>query len=451
MDDERLVAAVERGDTEAVTASLEAGADPDAVTDDGLPVLCLAIAAYDAAVAEALVEGGADPDRRLPDGTTPLVRAVEGGSPAVVAAVLGREPRTRLPEAERERLLALARRRYERGAEEGLRDRAGGSGPVRRSSVRDDEYGSVSELTLGGLTVRDGHGAILAELEWAFRVLTPVDELVARAVARHDPEHVDWSSALWTLDKRRSRETWSAVTAHRHGPDPERRLFVLDVLRLHLLFTSNWRNSYEREAAELLVAWATEGEGDPRVLAEVLRVLGEAEHRELEAVGLRHAGHPDPRVRARVPLLLFDGEGPAPGAATRAALLALARDEDRAVRAAAARALAAAHGTGPGFADAVVALLRDPAAEVRARAAEAVASGTDRTGAITDALAALRDEGDFETRLNAAYGLLRRHDPRADEAIEHLGPLSRPGYEHDHRLSAIFRRKWEREDRSAAE
>ncbi|WP_432087695.1 ankyrin repeat domain-containing protein [Streptomyces sp. bgisy095] len=453
MDGARLVAAVRRSDAEAVTAALEAGADPDAVTDDGLSVLCLAVAAYDAAVAEALVEGGADPDRRLPDGTTPLVRAVEGGSLATARAVLGREPRLRLPEAERERLLALARSRYERGAEAELRSRTGASGSARRSSVRDDECGRVSELTLGGLTVREGHGAILTDLEWAFRVLTPVDELVARAVARRDPEHVDWTSALWTLGNRRSRETWSAVTAHRHSPDPERRLFVLDVLRCHLLFTSGWRNSYEKETTELLVAWAADGEGDPGVLAELLRVLAETGHRESGAVGLRYAGHPDPRVRARAPDLLFgwDAPAPPPGAAVRTALLALAGDEDPGVRAAVCRALVVAHEAGSGLTEAVVGLLRDPVAEVRARAAEAVASGADRAGAITDALAALLDEDDFDTRLDAAHGLLRRDDPRTGEAIERLGPLSRPGYEHDHRLFALWGWKSEHEDRSAAE
>ncbi|MYS06471.1 ankyrin repeat domain-containing protein, partial [Streptomyces sp. SID6041] len=109
-----MVAAVRRGDAAAVAGLLEAGAAPDTLADDGLPVLCLAVASRDAEVASALVEGGADPDRPLPDGSTPLVRAVDGGSRAVAAAVLGREPRLRLPEAERERLLALARRWYER-------------------------------------------------------------------------------------------------------------------------------------------------------------------------------------------------------------------------------------------------------------------------------------------------------------------------------------------------
>ncbi|MFJ8184542.1 ankyrin repeat domain-containing protein [Streptomyces sp. NPDC096105] len=86
------MAAVGRGDEQDVRRLLEAGADPDTLTEDGLPVLCRAIAAHDA---DALVEAGADPDRGLPDGTTPLGRAVDGGSPAVVTAALGRDPMLR--------------------------------------------------------------------------------------------------------------------------------------------------------------------------------------------------------------------------------------------------------------------------------------------------------------------------------------------------------------------
>ncbi|MFC9492451.1 ankyrin repeat domain-containing protein, partial [Streptomyces hydrogenans] len=339
-DGAELVAAVRRGDAEAVAALLEAGAPPDTPTEDGLPVLCLAIAAYDAAVAEALVEGGADPDRTLPDGTTPLTRAVAGGSPAMAAAVLGHDPR-RLPDAERARLLALAREWYERCARDELRDRADASRPAdaRGSRVMDGEYTHVWQVTLdaptaltdstgptdfmgltdstgptgsmgltdstgptdfmgltdlagptdptdptgptadstaltgstgsagsagsAGPTVREGHGAILTGLEWAFRVLTPVEELVARATRRRDSDHVDWAAARWVLCERRSRETWAAVTAYRHSPDPERRRFVLDVLHHLLVSPPTWRNSYEKETADLLVAWATGGEDDP--------------------------------------------------------------------------------------------------------------------------------------------------------------------------------------------
>ncbi|MFE6698135.1 ankyrin repeat domain-containing protein [Streptomyces sp. NPDC057718] len=452
-----LAAAVRQGDAEAVTALLEAGADPDTRTDDGLPVLCLATAAYDAAVAGALVEGGADPDRVLPDGTTALVRAIEGGSPATVTAVLGREPRLRLPEERRAYLLAFARDRYERGAEAVLRDRTGGTGPVRERRVKDDEYDHVTQLTLGDTTVRAGHGAILTDLEWAFRVLAPVDELVTRAVASRDRDHVDRSSARWVLGERRSRETWSAVTAYRHSPDPEHRHFVLDVLGCYRLTQSSRRNSYEKETADLLVAWAAEGEDDPGVLAEVLRALNEGEHREAEAVGLRHAGHPDPRVRAQVPGLLlgWDGTRPTLGAAARTALLELAGDEHGRVRAVTGGALATAHDQSPGLTDAVVTLLRDPVADVRACTAEAAAHGTDGTAAVADALVALLDADDLGTRLDAAYGLLRRNDPRTGEAIDRVGSHIRPGFEHDHRLSALWRWEWDnrgggrRDDREA--
>ncbi|WP_329326611.1 HEAT repeat domain-containing protein [Streptomyces sp. NBC_01689] len=449
-----LVVAVRRGDTESVVALLESGAVPDTVTDDGLPVLCLAVTAYDAAVAKALVEGGADPDRRLPDGTTPLRRAVDGGSPAMVEAVLGREPRLRLPEAERAYLLALARHWYEMGAENELRRRTRGLGPTCRAWVMDDEYARASQVTLDGLTVRDGHGAILTALEWAFRFLTPVDELVARAMARGDRDHVDRSAALWVLNERRSKQTWSALTAHRHSPDPEHRRFVLDVLHGHLLSPTSGRNSHEKETAELLVAWATEGEADSRVLADVLRVLSETEHRESPSVGLRYAGHPSPQVRAQVPdLLLGLGEGTPLrplGAAARAALLVLARDKDRTVRARAARTLVVADDVSPGLTDAIVELLRDPEAEVRARTAEALANSTNRGTVVADALAALLDEEDFTMRLDAAYGLLRRDDPRTGKAIERLAPLSHPGFEHDPRLSALWRWKWNRDKRAAS-
>ncbi|GAA5060258.1 HEAT repeat domain-containing protein [Streptomyces similanensis] len=170
-------------------------------------------------------------------------------------------------------------------------------------------------------------------------------------------------------------------------------------------------------------------------------------------MGLRHAGHPNPRVRARVPGLLLSWNTPRPSlsAAARAALLVLARDEDWGVRAEAGGALTAAHDGSSEFTDIIVGLLRDPVADVRACTAEAVAHSTARTAAVADALLALLDEDDLGTRLNAAYGLLLRDDPRTGEAIERVGPLSLPGFEHDHRLHAFWTWKWDRRERSDAE
>ncbi|MGW4022500.1 hypothetical protein [Streptomyces sp. NPDC005009] len=48
---------------------------------------------------------------------------------------------------------------------------------------------------------------------------------------------------------------------------------------------------------------------------------------------------------------------------------------------------------------------------------------------------------DPDTLADDGLPVLCREDPRTAEAVERVGSLSRPGYEHDHRLSAI--RSWE--------
>ncbi|MEW1636038.1 hypothetical protein AB0469_18405 [Streptomyces sp. NPDC093801] len=85
----------------------------------------------------------------------------------MTGALLGEGP-LRLAAAERERLLALARHRYRRCAEAGLRDGTAEFGPVREEYVEDGED-DVARLTLGCLTVRAGHGAVLTEPERAAR------------------------------------------------------------------------------------------------------------------------------------------------------------------------------------------------------------------------------------------------------------------------------------------
>jgi hypothetical protein len=224
-----LVAAVRRGDVDEVRDLLHVGADPEAVAD-GVPVLCLAVAAYDEPVAEALVAAGADPLRALPDGTTPLLRAVDGGSDVMVAAVLP-EP-VHLSPAVRTELLARARQWTETGAEAELRRRTGESGPVERS--RGEHHGwscHWEQLTLGGVSVRDGHAGILSNLEARFGLRTPFDELAARALAHPDEEHAVRSTVSLTLSARMDEETWAAAVALGRNPDRLRRLFAADVLR----------------------------------------------------------------------------------------------------------------------------------------------------------------------------------------------------------------------------
>ncbi|WP_394817725.1 HEAT repeat domain-containing protein [Streptomyces doebereineriae] len=442
--DRRLRSAVRAGNAEAVRDLLDPGADPDAVDADGLPVLCGAVTAYDAPVAEALVEGGADTDRVLPDGTTPLWRAIDGGSPAVFSAVLGKEPRLRLSQATRERMLALARHWYETGAVEELRRRTGVPGPAETVRVQDDEYDWVDQVSLGDLIVRDGHGAILTSLEWAFRILTPVDELIARAVGRYDENHVNWSTVCWILTQRRSLETWSAVVAHRHDPDPAHRRFVVDYLRMWgFLDTSPY---FETKESELLAAWSAE-ETDGEILAKVLDAFTDRDHPGQEAIGLRYCDHPDPRVRREVTYALSADYAPRTPAA-RAALRTLMRDPDAEVRLRACTASMRDDDLLSETTRALLLLIEDPDAVPRGAPVAALAGSRDRTPAVADALAGLLDDDNQLVRLEAAYGLALRDDPRTAKAIERVGPLG-DGLEHHHRAGALWWWRWQKENPAA--
>ncbi|MET9367978.1 hypothetical protein ABZY00_09000 [Streptomyces griseoflavus] len=445
--DRRLVAAVQAGDVEAVRASLDEGAAPDVPGDDGLPVLCTAIAAFDSAVADVLVEGGADPDRVLPDGTTPLWRAVDGGSPAVLTAVLGDEPRLRLPEDVRERLLALARSWYETGTAEELRRRTGASGPVRTVRVPDDpdEYHRIDQVSLGGLVARTGHGGILTALEWAFRILTPVDDLVARAADQPDEEHATWWEVLSVLLKRPSFETWQAVVAHRHHPGPVHRRFVAEYLRVRGVLV--YDSPHAQQEGDFLAAWAAE-ETDIEMLVKVLEAFAEYEHPGTEDIGLRYADHPDVRVRRQVPGL-FCPWGASLTSPARDGLLPLIRDPDARVRLLASRTAVHDDALLSPAVQALLALADGPDAGLRGEAAALLAACPDRSPAVADALFALLDEADPLTCLEAAYGLALRDDPRATVAYQLIVDRG-IGDADDHRWCRLWHWHYDRE-RAAAE
>ncbi|MGW6689627.1 HEAT repeat domain-containing protein [Streptomyces sp. NPDC054961] len=429
--------AVRAGDTEAVRALLRERADPDAPDADGLPPLCAAVAAYAYGAAAALVEAGADPDRVLPDGTTPLLRAVEGGSPAVVGALLWSrdlpDPGQRLPEAERARLLDAARRWYAAGAEAELRRRTGALEPAETSGV-EEEWCQVEQIVLGGRTVRGGHGAVLTRLERVFGVEVPPEELIARAVRHPDVFHVDWTESRAQLDGARE-----AVTALRDHPSSRHRLFAADWLFGRQSFLTDDGYPHHEEDRELLAAWA-DRETDPVVLAAVLNALDEheVEHPRLEALSLRYAGHADPRVRLAAVGCLGWYDRPFTEA-ERAALRVAAGDPDDEVRFIAARALVLQGGDDVDAARAVVRdLVRDPRSPVRDGAADSMAESDDRTADATELLLSLLDADAWLTRMIGAYGLaLRDHPdtPRAYARVEELGPLFSP----DHRALAFER------------
>jgi hypothetical protein len=417
-----LVAAVRRGDAEAVRELLDAGADPETCDPaDGTPLLCLAVAAYDEKVAEALIAAGADPLRPLPDGDTPLLRAVDGGSTEITAALLPQTVRL-TPEARAE---LLDRARFWAGTGTGtglaaeLRRRTGAPGPVARTRVEDpDAFCHYEQITLGGLTVRDGHAGVLIGLEESFGVGAPFDEVVARALVRPDRGHAVWTEAVVRLSWRGHEATWADAADLRDHPDRLRRLFAADLLRL--MAVSGPHDGYRPPAGRdiaLFFPWASKEE-DPEVLALVLDAVideGEGYAEDIEALGLRYATHPDPRVRCVVPSLLSGDEGSADAPSARLkALYALARDPDPAVRERAAYGLTHVRGDAPG---------------------------------IEDALAGLLDDELRETRVHAARGLALRGDPRCVDAKRRLLPLDPDGWPD----GDLVRAMWTYEQTTAAE
>ncbi|MFJ3634124.1 HEAT repeat domain-containing protein [Streptomyces sp. NPDC090112] len=399
--------------------------------DERDALLAAAVEAYEPEAARRLVEDGADPDRVLPDGTTPLLRAVEGGSPAMVTALLG-DACPRLPEAEQGRLIDAARRWYEEGAERRLRRLTGAAGPADTVRALDSEFERVAEITLGGRTVRAGHGAVLTLLEWEFGVLPPVEELVARAV-RHRGEgegedHVDRAASLLVLIHRHSARTWAETTAFRHDPDPWRRGLAADAVR-DRLWQLSWpfpadasRRDEEWEACtRILFEWEPE-ETDPHALARILQALRHTgtDLSAHEDIALRRAGHPAPEVRREVPGLFVRPLSPDALRAVRD----LCRDVDAAVRAESAEVLAEQE-PGEGDRELMAALLRDTDPEVVSRAVRAFARGADHSAGAAEALVRFLDADDPDVRLNAAYGLYLRDDPRTLEAYDRVAPLGR--------------------------
>ncbi|MFJ7626615.1 HEAT repeat domain-containing protein [Streptomyces sp. NPDC097595] len=388
MSEHQLVARVRAGRAHAVRDALRAGADPETENADSVPVLCLAVAAFDGYVAEALLEGGADPLRPLPDGSTPLLRTVISGNAGLTAALL-RHAADRLSEEDRAGLLACARRWCGTGAEAGLRLTTGATGPVVRRRVPDD-FGvtAYDVLTLGGTSVYDGHCAVLTRLEAVFGLHRPFDVLLARALARADGEHADWTEVVAVLAERSGAEVWDRVPALRSASAPLRRRLAADLVRGLLVLDEE---SAERRAADVLLPWAVE-ETDPAVLAAVLRGLMYVDDPAAEEVGLAHRAHPDPRVRMVVPSLL---------SRTRYAY------------------------THPEAWGTLAALAGDPDARVRAAVCECLYEFEGREPVRADILAGFLGEDDQLVRVKAVSGLALADDPRCVEGARLIGPVDR--------------------------
>ncbi|MFE1439402.1 hypothetical protein [Streptomyces sp. NPDC058739] len=305
-------------------------------------------------------------------------------------------------------LLDHARACVRTGAEAELERLTGLAGPAVRTRLWEETGCWYEELELGGRTLRDGHSAILTELERRARLRVPFGDLLDRALAHPDRDHAAWAQAVSELGDRQDDETWAAAETLSEDPDPLHRLFAADVLLcLVVADLANEDGPFLRRAAEL-VPWALR-EPDPAVLDVLLNTLTWTDSQKVKGVGIAYAAHPDPAVRGWVPQLLDHeeheeheepaGDGAAePGALTPPSL------------------------TPPSLA-ALLALARDPDAGVRARACSWMLHQPVRAPEIADALYELTRDERRRTRIDAVAALAHRDDPRCVAAEARIGPL----------------------------
>ncbi|MGW5348049.1 HEAT repeat domain-containing protein [Streptomyces sp. NPDC004050] len=373
----------------------------------------MAVQAFHGGIADLLLMGGADASRCAPEELLSLREAVDSGSPALVGALLDHRIRDRYPASELLEMRDLARSWHEAGTEAELRRRAGSQEELVRTRVQDDEYYTVGELTIGAMTVRDGHGAILTDLEELLGIRASCEELIARALDR-DQDHTVWGRAAIVLAHRRERETWAAAETLRADADPSRRLFGAELLRLIELFADSHEEEFCVLAVDALTDWSAV-ETDTAVLATVLYGLDSYAGPRAEAALLAHVGHHDGGVRQAV----------AAGLGTRLDSTYLSGE---------AR-------------EALLTLMTDPDTDVRITACRKAGEVRNGDPALTDAMAALLDHPERRVQLVAVYGLALHDDERCVEGADRLGQ-PRPGFRDEEMacLDVAWRYRWRRDD-----
>ncbi|MEU8763927.1 hypothetical protein [Streptomyces sp. NPDC048659] len=311
----------------------------------------------------------------------------------------------------------LARRWQETGTEAELRRRTGSQDDLVSTRVQDDRYYTVDRLTLGGMTVWDGHGAILTRLERLLGIRTPCEELITRAMDRHQG-HAAWGEAAITLAGRREQESWTAAETLHADPDPARRVFGAELMCQFEIFGEDVEEEFYVRAVTALVDWS-EVETDSAVLAVVPEGLYSFVAPRAEAALLAHAGHHHAGVR-------------------------------RSVAAGIRR-----HPDGPHLSDgareALLTLLADPDAEVRRSACFSAAAAGSGDPALTEVVAVLLDDPERPVQLAALYGLAMHDDDRCVAAADRWGgPRRGFGEQERGAFESVWWFQRQREDRGRA-
>ncbi|RDG35465.1 ankyrin repeat domain-containing protein, partial [Streptomyces corynorhini] len=306
-----LCAAACGGHTEVVRALLAAGAAPDRREAFELTALVWAVRQGFADTAEALLEYGADPRLAGPGGDPPLLLAARRGSTATVRVLLRYGADAVAPAlAEARRWMPLDVARELRASL--LRGFGDGYETMVRRVDRIDTDGSVTVVVellrdgepVAGQEQQTGHAAVVTMLEAELGIVTPYEELAARALRCGDPRRDDWVESVAALWRRGDEETFLAATRWCASDEAELRTFGAEVLaRLGSADGAQGESPFAGRAVPLLRELSRQAV-EPELIRAVLDALGQ--HGDPAALPevLRHTGHPDAGVRRRVALAL---------------------------------------------------------------------------------------------------------------------------------------------------
>ncbi|NUR90659.1 MAG: ankryin [Nonomuraea sp.] len=400
-----LCAAAAWDRVEVAEALLAAGAEVNGREAGGWTALQWAAANGHAAVAGVLIEAGAEADTANDDGDTPLTLAARRGALGVVQTLLDAGADHEKADGDGDTPLDIAADWVGVHLESALLDQIAQDGweyVVGRQYAKDGtELVTVAGRAPDGsqteqVQAQRGHAAVATLLEDAAGVFTPVDQLVARAVAHRD---VDEDAETWwivadSLGRRGDDETYEALARLCVSEDAREREFGVDAIA-QFGFSEGEKPYLDRTLALLQKMVTTEGspqvlrsvlaalghQGDPRALPAVLDIIGRPGHQRTmtDAIALADVLPPD------------DEEG-------LALLIEMSRDDD---------------------------------SEIRDWATAGLAGLSADTPVIREALADRLSDSDLRTVAEAARGLATRGDERAEPAIRRVLEESDDDYARD--------------------
>ncbi|WP_345560137.1 ankyrin repeat domain-containing protein [Nonomuraea rosea] len=401
-----LCAAAAWDRSEVASALLTAGADVNGREAGGWTALLWAAANGHAATARVLIEAGAEVDASNDDGDTPLSLAARRGALGMVQVLLEAGADHEKFDGDGDMPIDIAVAWVGVHLESALLDQVEQDGweyVVGRQYAKDGtELVTVAGRSADGeqteqVQAQRGHAAIATLLEDTAGIYTPVDRLVARALAHRD---VDEDAETWwivadSLGKRADDETYEALAKLCVSEDAREREFGVDAIA-QFGFADDEKPYLDRTLPLLQKMVTTEG--NPQVLRSVLAALGhQGDPRALPHVldVIRRPGH----QRTMTDAIALADVLPPDHEEGLALLIEMTTDEDTEVRDWATAGLAGLSADTPVIREALAARLADPDLRTVAEATRGLSARGDERAAQGAARVLAESDDEYERDL----------------------------------------------------